>query len=119
MSKLHKMSGGGTRQEQKPTYHLMPMHGVRRTAQRFQYGALIHGAENWKRSTETPEDALAWCQEAFNHMIEHAFEMSNGIDPETDHLGAIGWAQSILAFVEDKYSCRWIDLCKENGTKRR
>lgn len=109
----HVSPGGGTRSEQAPAYHLVPRAGIRRTALRFALGARYHGPENWKKSCESEEDALEWCQEAFNHLIEHAMKMSNGVDLSDDHLGAIGWAQSVLCYCEEKFGKPWTLLTKE------
>ena len=107
---LHTVSGGGTRSEKAPPYNLLTFDGVRRTALRFGLGAEKHGADNWKRSCETEPHAFAWCVEAFNHMQEHARKMVLGLEPEDDHIGAIGWAVEILAYCEQKYGKRWTEL---------
>lgn len=108
--KLHTLPGGGTRSEKAPPYHLTPTAGYRRTALRFGLGAEKHGANNWLKSLTTEEDAAAWCAECFNHMLEHIRKMHAGIDPEDDHLGAIGWAQTVLCFVEEVYGKPWTHL---------
>lgn len=104
------LPGGGTRSEIKPGYHMVPAAGPRRTAQRFSLGAAKHGESNWLRSMEKPSWASAFCKEAFNHMLDHAFKMSNGLELEDDHLGAIGWAQAVLAYAEDRYNCAWTEI---------
>jgi hypothetical protein len=105
-----KLPGGATRSERAPAYHLVPGEGNRRTALRFGLGAEKHGPWNWIRSLDTPAHARAFANEAYNHMIEHANKMKDRADPEDDHLGAIGWAQAALAFIEAKFNCKWTDL---------
>lgn len=112
-SPLHKLPGGATRSEQKPMYHLVPMAGPRRTALRFTMGAAVHGPSNWKRSLQCEANAAAFCQEAYNHMMEHAYKMAQGLEPLDDHLGAIGWAQSVLCYAEELFGKRWIELDPE------
>lgn len=107
---LHTVQGGGTRSEKAPPFHLVPREGFRRTAQRFGLGAEHHGPWNWMQSIQTEEDAYAWCVEAYNHMMEHALKMVSGDCPDDDHLGAIGWAQSVLAHCEAKYKKLWTSL---------
>jgi hypothetical protein len=110
MSEKHKLPGGATRSEEAPAYHLIPVDGVRRIARRFGMGAKVHGAENWKRSLGTEANAAAFCREAYNHMIEHAFRMASGSCPDDDHLGAIGWAVAAIAFAEAKFGKRWTEM---------
>jgi hypothetical protein len=109
----YALPGGGTRSEKAPPYHLVPREGLRRTAKRFGFGAEKHGEWNWLKSTETRELAAGWATEAYNHMMEHAMKMAAGLDPDDDHLGAIGWAQTVLCFIEEKYQCKWTDLLKK------
>lgn len=117
MSKLHTVSGGGTRSEKAPAFHLVPGFGYRRVAQRFGLGAEVHGPENWKESCQTESDARSWCNEAFNHMQEHVRKMLNCIEPDDDHIGAIGWCVEVLAYVEWLYGVAWTDL--QDGGKRK
>lgn len=107
---LHSLPGGGTRSEKAPAYHLVPGEGLRRTALRFALGAEKHGPEQWKKSVQNEHDAKLWAQECFNHMQEHALKMVSGDFPDDDHLGAIGWAQSVLCYIEATYSKLWTDL---------
>lgn len=107
---LHQLPGGATRSEKKPGYHMVPTEGLRRTALRFDLGAEKHGADNWKRSTIIEHEAYSFCVEAYNHMLDHIMMMRDGMNPEDDHLGAIGWAQSVLCYVEHQFGKRWTDL---------
>ena len=106
------LSGGGTRSAGAAPLHLVPREGFIRTAQRFGLGAEKHGAENWRRSIRNEEDALAWARMAYDHMMEHALRMATGDFPDDDHLGAIGWAQSVLCHIEEKYKKLWTSLAR-------
>lgn len=112
------LGGGGTRSAGCPPYHLVPLDGLERTAKRFALGAEKHGAFNWLQSVQTRQDAFIWCQEALNHMQAHLSKLQKG-DTSDDHLGAIGWAQSVIAYVEATYHCNWWELQYENGTPMR
>lgn len=109
---LYTTPGGATRSEKASAFHLIPRAGLRRTAKRYALGAEIHGEFNWMLSLDTEANALVWAREAFNHGMEHMLKMANGIEPDDDHLGAIGWAQTQLAYIEEKFNCRWTDLTK-------
>jgi hypothetical protein len=111
--KLYKLEGGTTRSEKAPAYHLVPPAGFRRTALRFGLGAEIHGAYNWMKSLSDETTARAFCEEAYNHMLEHALKMAACVDQGDDHLGAIGWAQAALAHVEEVFGKSWTDLDKQ------
>jgi hypothetical protein len=105
------LPGGATRSEKAPAFHLVPPYGARRTAQRFALGAEKHGVDNWKKSCEVgPRDARIFAEEAYNHMLQHALKMRNAEDPSDDHLGAIGWAVEVLAFIEAVYEKPWTEL---------
>lgn len=106
----HVVQGGGTRSEKAPPYHLVPPQGPRRTALRFGLGAEKHGEWNWTKSCQTEQDAARWAIEAYNHMMEHIAKMLSGRFPEDDHLGAIGWAQSVLCYIEEKFDKKWTQL---------
>lgn len=115
----HVLPGGGTRSEEAPPYHLVPHAGAKRTAKRFGLGAEKHGAWNWIESVQTEEDAAAWANEAYNHMLEHAMKMAQEEDTEDDHLGAIGWAQSVLCYIEEKFGIPWTLLAVHDGHETR
>jgi hypothetical protein len=109
-SPLHQIPGGATRSEKAPDYDIVPMDGFKRTAQRFGYGAKTHGRDNWKLSLDTREHAQAFCREAYNHGMEHMLRMGSGYAPEDDHIGAIGFMVTVLAYAENKFGCRWTEL---------
>jgi hypothetical protein len=105
--------GGATRSHRASAFHLIPRVGIQRIADRWGLGAVQHGEWNWYKSLDTEAHAAAFCKDAFNHMQEHAFKMSNGEEPEDDHLGAIGWAVCVLAQAEEKFGKRWTELSEE------
>lgn len=111
----HVVAGGSTRSEQAPAYHLIPTVGIRRIAYRFGMGAERHGEGNWKKSIHAGEsEARAFCQEAYNHMIEHAMKMANRHrdSDSDDDLGAIGWAVCAISYAEDVWRKPWTELAK-------
>lgn len=116
----HQIEGGSTRSERAPAYHLVPPYGGRRVAARFALGAEKHGEGNWMKSIhESQQTAYAFCQEAYNHMMEHARKMAAGEDRGDDHLGAIGWAVEVLAYAEHVWDCLWTELMLiERGSPR-
>jgi hypothetical protein len=109
---MHILPGGATRSEKAPRYDLIPIEGLERIAERFSLGAEKHGEGNWKQSLATESNAYAFCKEAFNHAIHHANKMVSGIDPEDDHLGAIGWFVVVTAHVEEKFGKKWTHLSR-------
>jgi hypothetical protein len=106
----HTLPGGATRSEQAPSYHLIPAAGLHRIAVRYALGAETHGEGNWLLSVSTREDARVFVREAYNHAFKHLIRMNDGIDPEDDHLGAIGWYVCAVAEVERRFGCRWREL---------
>lgn len=105
-----EVASGARRSEKKPPYHLFPKHGLGRIAGRWQMGLEKYGKDNYKLSLQTRESAYTFAAEAFNHIIDHALNMANGLEPEEDHLGAIGWGVMYLAEVEERFGCRWTEL---------
>jgi hypothetical protein len=116
MDTKYQLPGGTTRSERSPLHHLVPPSGPRRIAQRFTLGADTHGVDNWKKSLGSEGDAAAFCQSAYDHMMEHMLKMVALQDPEDDHLGAIGWAVCTLAHVESLYGKKWTELRPEATT---
>lgn len=100
---LFSLPGGATRSEEAPSYHLIPVDGTKRVAQRWALGAKKHGAHNWKRSLDTKEHAAAFCIEAYNHMQEHLSKLISRADLSDDHLGAVGWGVGAIAEAERIY----------------
>lgn len=103
---------GATRSEKAPEHHLNPMFLTERISRRFGLGAKTHGAWNWTNAFRTEESARQWCDEAYNHLCEHQRKMMNGIDPQDDHVGAMGWALEMFAYAEALYGKKWTELAK-------
>jgi hypothetical protein len=111
----HVLPGGATRSEKAPEYHLVLFYGLRRTARRYGLGAEKHGEWNWIQSVLLSEEAAAaFCDEAFNHLMEHLHKMTAGLDPMDDHLGAVGWAQSALCYAEYVWQKPWTEFRRTN-----
>jgi len=110
------LPGGATRSEKAPRYDLIPHEGIRRIANRFSLGAEKHGEGNWRLSVVNEKDARQFCIEAYNHMVEHAAKMASGDYPEDDHLGAIGWAVTVLSYCEERFGKRWTLLAIDADT---
>lgn len=104
------IAGGATRSAGALPFHLVPRDGLRRIAERYGLGAEKHGANNWMNASNNEEDALRWAQVCYDHMMEHMLKMQTGDFPDDDHLGAIGWAQTQLAYIEARYSKLWTSL---------
>jgi hypothetical protein len=101
-----QMDGGSTRSGHASRYDLVPIEGLTRIADRFEQGNEIHGPDNWKKSIiGTSESSQAFLNEAFNHMLEHAFKYQQG-DRSDNHLGAIGWYVCMAAWAEEHWTKR-------------
>jgi hypothetical protein len=112
----HVLASGATRSERAPSFHLVPVDGLVRTAHRFQLGAEKHGEGNWALCLKDEESAYAFANEAFNHAVVHLFKMRSGNDPEDDHLGSLGWTQAVLCHIEARFGKPWTSL-KRGGEK--
>jgi len=111
----HVLVGGSTRSEKAPPYHLVPPQGPSRIARRFGLGKEKHGEGNWMKSVKAgPVPCAEFCKEAYNHMVEHQSKMMSRVDPDDDHLAAIGWAVAVLCYVEDFWGCKWTDLTEDS-----
>lgn len=86
---------GAKSSERKPAYHLLPVEGISRGAQRMAEGAASHGERNYERGADDP----AFVKDRENHLIEHAILYAAG-DRSTDHLGAIIANACMLARLE-------------------
>jgi len=91
---------------------MIPPTALRRVARRYDLGAEKHGEGNWLQSLTSEENALAFCKEAYNHLVEHQMKMQGGLEPGDDHLAAIGWAVFALMAVEEKYGKPWTELTR-------
>lgn len=96
----YTLPGGAKRSEKAAPYHLIPPKAIERIARRFGLGAERYGEWNWLRSLDTREHAVAFCIEAYNHMMAHAHGMGKQDD---DDLGAVGWALCVIAEAEGRY----------------
>lgn len=87
---------GATRSPGTPRFGLVPPEGARLTAERFTMGATVHGDHNWK--LDMPIEVI------IDHLESHINDLKAGNLKEESvagHLGAIGWAQAVLAWYAD------------------
>lgn len=75
--------------EGKGRFDLLPAEAIQALAKRFEYGAKLHGDNNWKKGI--PNSSL------FDSALRHLFQALNGEDDE-DHLGACLWNVSALIY---------------------
>lgn len=101
-----EFAGGTKRVKCSVPYQLIPPAGIRRTAQRFQLGAVNYGEDNWKNSLDTIDHARVFLKDVYNHMFEHMLRLNDPNDKD-DNLSAIGWAVMVIAFAEEKFQRPW------------
>ena len=73
----------------KGRYDLLPPEAIEALAKRFEYGAKLHGANNWRFGI--PNSSL------FDSALRHLFQALNGKNDE-DHLAACLWNVSVLIY---------------------
>ena len=66
----------------KGRYDLLPAHGIRRVALRFEHGAEKYGDSNWAKGQ--PLSVYA------DSMLRHGFQAAAGAEDE-DHWAAVAW----------------------------
>jgi hypothetical protein len=107
---LQNKYGGGTVRDRVSPLTRVPHAGLKRIAERFAFGDEKYGEDNWKGMLDDPEGAAAFAKDANDHLVDHAFKMAQGLEPDADHVGAIGWAAVVLATIEDTFGCPWTEL---------
>lgn len=75
--------------EGKGRFDLLPVEAIQALARRFEYGAKLHGANNWRKGI--PNSSL------FDSALRHLFQ---ALDEQTDedHLAACMWNVSALIY---------------------
>ena len=73
----------------KGRYDLLPVEAIQALAQRFEYGASLHGDNNWRKGI--PNASL------FDSALRHLFQALNGQTDE-DHLASCMWNVSVLIY---------------------
>lgn len=73
----------------KGRYDLLPVEAISALAQRFEYGASLHGANNWRKGI--PNSSL------FDSALRHLFQALNGQTDE-DHLASCMWNVAVLIY---------------------
>ena len=75
--------------EGKGRYDLLPVEAIEALAKRFEYGAKLHGDNNWRFGI--PNASL------FDSALRHLFQALSGKTDE-DHLAACLWNVSVLIY---------------------
>lgn len=95
--------GGGVRAEPigKGYYQYMSMVGLKRLAQRYEYGARKYGAsDNYKKGLP--------CSNCWNSAMRHLVAYMQG-DNSEDHLAAVAW--NVFAIMEmEVNNPQWQDI---------
>lgn len=73
----------------KGRYDLLPVEAIDALAKRFEYGAKLHGANNWRFGI--PNSSL------YDSALRHLFQAMGGETSE-DHLSACLWNVSVLIY---------------------
>ena len=79
--------------EGKGRYDLLPVEAIQALARRFEYGAKLHGANNWRLGI--PNDSL------YDSALRHLFQAMDGQCDE-DHLAACLWNVSVLIYNREQ-----------------
>ena len=98
-----KFENGASRSHHAPRYELIPKSAVDRLISRLEFGATIHGDNNWRLGG--PEFILQ-CK---RHMMEHMLNYLEG-DTTDDHLAAVLCNAAFLCHFEAH------ERTKEQGT---
>ena len=79
--------------EGKGRFDLLPVEAIQALAKRFEYGAKLHGDNNWRKGI--PNSSL------FYSALRHLFQAMNG---ETDepHLAACMWNVAVLIYNQER-----------------
>ena len=75
--------------EGKGRFDLLPVEAIAALAKRFEYGAKLHGANNWRKGI--PNSSL------FDSALRHLFQALNG-EADEDHLASCLWNVSVLIY---------------------
>lgn len=75
--------------EGKGRYDLLPVEAIRALAKRFEYGAKLHGANNWRKGI--PNSSL------YDSALRHLFQALNN-EVDEDHLASCLWNVSVLIY---------------------
>ena len=75
--------------EGKGRFDLLPVEAIKALAKRFEYGAKLHGANNWRKGI--PNSSL------YDSALRHLFQALNG-EIDEDHLAGCLWNVSALIY---------------------
>lgn len=87
---LLKYGSGATRRSGTTCYSLVPKEGLDAIADRFTYGAPIHGKWNWTQ--DMPIDII------IDHAVAHLYHLKSSKTDIWGDIGAIGWSACALAW---------------------
>lgn len=101
----HRFASGATSSQQVTRYDLCFFPFFTRVAGVFEYGATKHGDVNYQKCISVDNDGIRtldvrFVRDRFNHGFKHLLNLKTGQEPERDNIGAVGWALSMLAWVE-------------------
>lgn len=75
--------------EGKGRFDLLPVEAIQALAKRFEYGAKLHGSNNWRKGI--PNSSL------FDSALRHLFQALKG-ETDEDHLASCLWNVSVLIY---------------------
>lgn len=75
--------------EGKGRFDLLPVEAIVALAKRFEYGAKLHGANNWRLGI--PNSSL------YDSALRHLFQALNG-EVDEDHLSSCLWNVAVLIY---------------------
>lgn len=78
--------------EGKGRYDLLPVEAIDALAKRFEYGAQLHGANNWRKGI--PNSSL------YDSALRHLFQAMGGQEDEP-HLAACMWNVAVLIYNKE------------------
>ena len=91
--------------EGKGRFDLLPVEAIRALAKRFEYGAKLHGANNWRKGI--PNSSL------FDSALRHLFQALNG-EVDEDHLASCLWNVSVLIYNREHALGKEVEERKES-----
>lgn len=99
-----KAPSGASSSTKAAPFHLIPIGGLRRNANRFGLGLIKHGRGNWEKACFAQD--ITWMQDRINHGVEHMLQWLReieGLEPHSgdDHAGAVAWLGDVMSFYEE------------------
>lgn len=85
----HTHKSGATSSGNYPKYYLIPLCFIRRTAERFTYGAERHGEYNWKKGLKDRDFILDRLSHAMVHLQKAMDNIAQNRPSTDDDLGGV------------------------------